>query len=133
MGLEPFARPGDELTRTQVAAVALAHQPPEPALHVAVDLNELAGGVAGAKVVAPTAQDRVELRDHLADIRSGAVAAGERPDPLAHPYHRLMRGPALKVVAADAALQQPARTCLASSRAASACAALRHSTTKSSA
>src|SRR2546428_10743775 len=109
MGLKPRACPLLALARPDVATVALSHQATEPTLDVAVDVDELDGGVPGAKVVAPAAQDRIELRDHIADVRSGAVAAGERPDPLAHLSHRILRGPALKVVAADAALQQAAR------------------------
>src|SRR2546428_13547838 len=107
MGLKPRACPRLPLARPDVATVALSHQATEPTLDVAVDVDELDGGVPGAKVVAPAAQDRIELRDHIADVRSGAGAAGERPDPPAHLFHRIPAGPAPEVVAAESARNSP--------------------------
>jgi hypothetical protein len=58
---EPLARPEPPLAGPQVAAVALDQQPFEPPGDVVVDLDELVGGVTGTEVVAPAAQDRIEL------------------------------------------------------------------------
>jgi hypothetical protein len=58
--------------------------PLKPPDHVAIDLLELVGGVAGAKVVAPAAQDRIQRRDHVADIDSEPIAAAAGRGCAAH-------------------------------------------------
>src|SRR5271167_2579316 len=109
MGLEPLARPEGRLTGAHVATMTLEHQAAQASEDIRVDLVETGGGIAGTKVVAPATQDWIETRDHLADVRADTASTGQRLDSLAHPLHRRLRGPALKVVAADAALQQLAR------------------------
>jgi hypothetical protein len=49
--LEPAWSPSLGLAGAQVAALALDQQALEPPRDVAVDLDELVGGIAGAKVV----------------------------------------------------------------------------------
>src|ERR1039458_1907290 len=109
MSLEPLARPGCRLAGPKVAPVPLDQQTAEAANDVVVDLDELLGGVAGPKVVAPAAQDRVQVRDDLADVLARSPAAGLGFDRASDARHRSLRGPALEVVAANAALQHPTR------------------------
>src|SRR5260370_40741279 len=68
--VEPLLGPLIGLSGTQVATPLPAHQVTEPSHHVPVDLAELYGGVPGSKVIAPAAQDRIQIRDHVADVRS---------------------------------------------------------------
>src|SRR6516165_6407413 len=108
--VEPLFCPRLGLARVQVPAPLLDHQGAQPPHHVVVGLAELVSGVPGAEVVAPAAQDGVEVRDHLADVPSGAVAAGAVPDLAPEPFHRPLRGPAVQVVADDPLLvPQPPR------------------------
>src|ERR1700758_3812057 len=65
VSLEPRACPLINLPGTQVTAPLLDEKTFEPPRDVAIDLDELLSGVAGAKVVAPTAQNRVEFCDEL--------------------------------------------------------------------
>jgi hypothetical protein len=53
-------------------------------------LLEFVGGVTGAKVVAPAAQDRVQLVDDDPNIDPNAVAFGAVFDLLPEPFHRLV-------------------------------------------
>src|SRR5262249_43351672 len=107
--MQPCARPEIGLSRAKVAALALDEQALEPPFDVAVDLSELLGGVPGPEVVAPSAQDRVQFRDHLADVLDPAATAtiGLDFDLGSNALHRAQRWPAVQVVATDAALQQP--------------------------
>ena len=89
--------------------MTLAHQAVEPPLDVPVDLDELDGGVPGTKVVAPTAQDRIDRGDHVANVHPSAASASQRFDPRSDAIHRPLRRPALEVVATNAAFQQPTR------------------------
>src|ERR1022692_4256340 len=66
--VEPVLGPRLGLSGSQVPAPLLDHQSAEPEHHVLVGLAELDGGVPGAEVVAPAAQDRIQVRDHIADI-----------------------------------------------------------------
>src|SRR6185503_2296057 len=75
--VEPLLGPLIGVPATEVAAPLLNHQAEQPPRDVFVDLAELVGGVAGAKVVAPAAQDRIQYRDHVADVDSDPVAPGE--------------------------------------------------------
>src|ERR1019366_3916762 len=88
--LEPLTRPLISLPSAQVAAPLLDHQAVEPPRHVPVGLDELNGGVPGAEVVAPAAQQRIEIRDHLADVLYAyAAAAGPVRDLVPEPFHGL--------------------------------------------
>jgi hypothetical protein len=66
VGLEPLTLPGQRLARSENAPVALEHERPHALHDVAVDLDELRGGVARAKIVALAAEDRVRVGDHPA-------------------------------------------------------------------
>jgi hypothetical protein len=57
------------------SVLATAQQVENAGYRYVLDLLELVGGVAGAKVVAPAAQDRRQRRDHVADIDSEPIAA----------------------------------------------------------
>src|ERR1700730_7989232 len=108
--MEPLACPAVGLSGAQVTTHALDHQAPEPPRGVAVDLVELAGSVPGTEVVPPATQDRVELQDYIPDVPdSGAVTAGLGLDLLTDALHRALAGPAVQVVAANAALQDTTR------------------------
>src|SRR5262245_33372078 len=92
-----------------MTAVAFDQQAAEAANYVVVDLDELGGGVAGTEVVAPATQDRVDIRDHITDIVTRPAASRLGPDLRPEALHRPLGRPALKVVAAHAAFQHPAR------------------------
>src|SRR6516164_203309 len=78
--VEPLCGPLIGLSSTQVAAPLFDHQAEQPPHHIPVDLGELIGGVAGAKVVTPPAQDWIQVRDHITDIQADAVTAGAVTD-----------------------------------------------------
>src|SRR5487761_435432 len=100
--VQPFLGPLVRLPGSQVPAAFLDQQAFEPPRGVPVDLTELDGGVPGAEVVTPAAQQRVQVRDHLADIlHPDAVTAGAVPDLLPDALHRPLRRPAVQVVAHD--------------------------------
>src|SRR4051812_5525192 len=108
--VEPALSPLVGLSGMQVAAPLLHKQAPQPAHHIAVDLTELRGGVPGAEVVSPTAQDRVQVLDQPFDWNACTVATGAVPDFPTKPLHRPLRGPPVQVVAHDAFLfPQPTR------------------------
>src|SRR6476659_9724560 len=108
--VKPLFSPLTGLPGTQVAAPLLDHQAEQPPHHIPVDLTEFDPGVAGAKVVAPPAQDRIEIRDHIANIGSDPVASGALPDLGSHSGHGRLAGPAVQVIAHDALLfPQPPR------------------------
>src|SRR5208283_1567939 len=109
--VEPLFCPRLSLSAPEVTAPLFDHQAAEPEYYVVVGLAEFIGGVPGAEVVAPAAQQRIQVRDHLTDVlHSDAVAAGAVPDLGPEPFHRLLRGPAVQVVAHDPLLfPQPPR------------------------
>src|ERR1700728_835646 len=109
--VQPFLCPLADLSGAQVPAAFLDQKTFQAPRDVPVDLAELGGGVPGAEVVAPAAQQRVDIRDHFADVfHPHAVAAGSGPDLVPEPLHRLLRGPAVQVVADDPLLlPQPPR------------------------
>src|SRR6266540_683149 len=109
VALKPFPGPGAGLAGRQVSALPLDEQAAEPVDDVSVQGIEHAGGVAGSKVGAPAPQDRVDRRDRLADVGVAVVPAGPGLDLLAQPLLGSLAGPALEVIAADAALQEPTR------------------------
>jgi hypothetical protein len=81
-----------------VPAIALDHQTAESADDVAIDLDELDGGVTGTKVVAPTPQDWIDRDGHIADIHPWTAASSQSFDPRSDAFHCSLRRPALKVV-----------------------------------
>src|SRR5579859_6708222 len=99
--VEPVFGPRTGLPGVQVPTPFPDHQGAEPPHDVAVSLDELHGGVPGAEVVPPAAQQRVQIRDHLADVRPHAIPTGTGTDFLPEPLHRPLRGPAVQVVADD--------------------------------
>src|ERR1700730_17734496 len=109
--VQPFLGPLVRLPGAQVPAALLDQQAFQPPCGVPVDLTELDGGVPGAEVVTPAAQQRVQDRDHVTDVLDPyAVAAGTIPDLLPDALHRPLRGPAVQVVADDPLLlPQPPR------------------------
>src|SRR4029077_19990707 len=108
--VEPLLGPLIGVPATEVAAPLLNHQAEQPPRDVFVDLSELVSGVAGAKVVAPAAQDRIQYRDQIADVSSDPVAPGEVADLDPYPGHSRLAGPAVQVITHDAALfPQPPR------------------------
>ena len=74
--VEPLSCPLIGLSRTQITAPLLKQKPFKPPHDVPIDLDELDSGVAGTKIIAPAAQDRIELRDHVTDVSSDPIAAG---------------------------------------------------------
>src|SRR5487761_655325 len=102
--VEPVFCPGVGLPGVQVPAPFLDHEAAEPVHDVVVGLAELDGSVPGAEVVPPAAQDRVQVRDHLADVLPRAVSAGAVPDLLPEPLHSPLGRPPVQVVAPDAPL-----------------------------
>src|SRR6266700_2855757 len=99
MLVKPFLSPRVGLSGPQVPAPLADHQPEEPPHYVAVGLAELVTSVPGAEVVAPAAQNGVQVRDHVADVRSRAVSASPDPDLVPEPVHRPLRRPPVQVVA----------------------------------
>ena len=66
--MKEVGRPVGRLTRPQVAAVALDEPTLQPPRDIVIDLLKLCRGIARAKVPAPAAQHRVELRDEVAQV-----------------------------------------------------------------
>src|SRR5262245_5213351 len=71
----------------------------EPPFHVAIDLAELERGVSRPKVVAPAAQDRVQVPDDFPDVLEPGPPAAVRqlPDPVTDALQSLLRRPPEKV------------------------------------
>src|SRR3954465_14998561 len=110
MPVKPLLGPLIGFSGTQVAPPLLDPQAEQTPHHVPIDLVELGGGIAGAKVVAPATQDRIQIRDHVADIASDPGASGALAHLGPHPGHGRLAGPAVQVVAHDAPLfPQPPR------------------------
>jgi hypothetical protein len=110
VGVKPRFGPLIGLTSTQIAAPLLDQKPAEPPYDVVIDLTELVGGVAGTKVVAPATQDRIDIRDHVADIGPDPIAPGAVTHLGPYPGHGPLRRPAMQVVAHEALLlPQPPR------------------------
>src|SRR5712692_7512774 len=100
VALEEVARPEPGLTGAQVPAFAPDEKGAEPGPDVSVDLVELASGVPGAEVVAPTAQQRVQVADDDPDVlHTVAIAAGQLLHALPDALHAARRGPALEEIA----------------------------------
>src|SRR5438045_1825607 len=101
---EGLSFPATHLPRPQVPPLALAHQVSEPPDDVPIDRRELRGRIPGPEVVAPAAQQRVELRDRLAQVPVTRRPWGQLLHALPHPLHALRRWPALEEVDALALL-----------------------------
>src|SRR6185437_15554128 len=91
--------PLTRLPGVEVTAPLLDLEPEQPRHNITVNLTELLGGVAGAEVVSPTAQDWVEILDHPLDAGSCPVDTGAVPNFLPKPLHRPLRRPPVQVVA----------------------------------
>src|SRR5207253_1546642 len=98
---QPATRlPGDYLdgTSTRWRRRACGHTRSDHRAHRPPNRSRVPSGHA---VATPAAQQRVEVRDHVADIPPCAVAAGLGMNLLPEPLHGLLRGPAVQVVADD--------------------------------
>ena len=86
--VKPLFGPLSGLSGTQVAAPLLDQKPLQPPRDVPVDLAELVGGVAGAKVVAPAAQDRIQMPRSRRGYRCrpGCGRCGHGPCPSTAPW-----------------------------------------------
>ncbi len=60
---EEFGRPPGGLPSLEVSAFALLEEAMQPSPNMGVQLVELLGGVPGAEVVAPAAQQGVQIPD----------------------------------------------------------------------
>src|SRR2546427_1363814 len=102
---EEVTCPSDRFTRTKVAPLAFYHEAKEASPHVLVHPVELLCGIPGAEVVAPPAQDRVQVADqHPHILHSVPVSSGELLHALPSPLHASRRGPPLEEVDAMALL-----------------------------
>src|SRR5215475_808011 len=99
---KPLLCPLIELSSTQVATPLLDQKPFEPPHHIPVDLVKLGGGVASTKGIAPTAQERIQVRDQITDIESDPTAAGAVANLGPQSGHGRLAGPAEQVVAHNA-------------------------------
>src|SRR5258708_10054166 len=107
--LEPVARPGLEMLRLQIPAVAPSQDPSKTVLDVVVDLSELLGGIPRAEVGAPASEHGVQVPDDHPDVlHPSPVGAGQISDLLADALHASGRWPPVQVVAAAAAPPQAA-------------------------
>jgi hypothetical protein len=97
-GVEEVTGPVGRLTGTKLTAVALHEHALQTPVHVVIDLPKLDGGVASAKVRAPSAEHRIEMRNGVAHIPVTRGARRERLHPLAYPTHRALSRPPLQVV-----------------------------------
>src|SRR5262249_12169901 len=96
---EEIVRPSSSLARALVATLPLHEEALEPPSHVAVDLLELVRRVAGAEVVAPAAQHRVQAADqHPHVLHPVPAPSGQLLHALPHPLHAAQRGPSLEEV-----------------------------------
>src|SRR5215831_14215244 len=66
---EVLPRPGRCDACIKAATRALDAQAAQPLVHVRVDLVEALRGIPGAEVRSPSSEDRVELGDHLTEVR----------------------------------------------------------------
>src|SRR4051812_25258110 len=96
--VEEVARPLRRLARRQLTPRALDAQAAEPLVDVRVDLLEVASGVPGAEVSPPSTEDRVEVCDHLAEIRVASPSWRHAPHLFSHPLHRAPTRPAMQEV-----------------------------------
>src|SRR5436190_1981795 len=97
-GFEVLARPANHLSRLEVATFAFDQETAQTIDHVRVEVVELLVGVPGAEVLAPTPDDRIEIGDHLADVRVASPPRGLLPHALPNALHRALRRPAMKEV-----------------------------------
>src|SRR2546425_1097873 len=104
-GFEVLACPTFDLARSQVPPLACPHEAAEPVHDVAIHPVELACGIAGAEVVAPAAQDRVQVTDDYSHVLHAIpVASSALLHALLHTLHAALRRPALEEVDATALL-----------------------------
>src|SRR5262245_5245381 len=76
-------------------AATLLEEADEPPFHVAIYLAELVRGVSRPKVVAPAAQDRIQVPDDLPDVLEPGPpdAVRQLPNPVTDALHSLLRRP----------------------------------------
>src|SRR5688572_10187668 len=91
-GTSPPLRP----TSGQTGPRALQEQAAESSFDVLVDSGEVVRGVARAKVLGPTAEHRIEIRNHHAEIRVTPRPGRQVSHTRAHPRHCALRRPALE-------------------------------------
>src|SRR5262245_53760355 len=97
--LEEGARPTRKVAVAKGPPAALHEEAVEAVFDVAVESVESLGGVAGAEVVRPAAQDRVEVTDEHAHILDPVpVATGQLLHALPDPLHAALRRPSLEEV-----------------------------------
>src|SRR6266508_3476781 len=101
--MEERTCPPSGFARAELPPLALHHEAVEPLPHVRVQSVELVRGVPGAEVVAPAAQDRVQVADqHPHILHPVAITSGHLLHALPCPLHAARRGPALEEVDAMA-------------------------------
>src|SRR6185312_839404 len=96
--LEVLASPSRCLARLQVATLTRAAQGSQPSDHEAIHADELAIGIARAKVVTPAPQYGVQIRNHRADVRMAPGPRGNIFHSLPDPHHGPPIRPAMQEV-----------------------------------
>jgi len=96
--VEEITRPAVGLTRAELTAVTLDKQAHESPGHVVIDVPKLDDSIPGAKVRAPAAEHRGQLREGLAQVPMTHGAGRERLHALLYPVHGALRRPSLQVV-----------------------------------
>src|SRR5258706_16082093 len=86
-GFEEGTPPRRRLRCHQTGPRTLQEQPAEALFDILVDVREVVRRVAGAKVLRPTAEHRVHIRNDDAEVRVTPRPAGQGSDPRPYPRH----------------------------------------------
>src|SRR2546422_1429288 len=102
-GFEEGTVPSVGASGAEPRACSLEQQASQPFLDVRIDLAECHRRVARAKVVAPAAEDAIQIRDNTAEVLMAPTARGQFPHTSPHPHHRTLRWTPVQVE--DAAMR----------------------------
>src|SRR4029077_11257406 len=102
--MEVVARPSFDLAGPQVSTFAFNTQGSKTLPDVAVDVEELVRRIARAEVVPPSAQHRIDMGDHLANVIMTPCSWSQLLHALPDSLHAALRWPSLEEVHAPALL-----------------------------
>src|SRR5258705_8610796 len=102
--MEVVACPSFDLAWPQVPTFAFDTQRTKTLPDVSVDIEELVRRIAGAEVVPPSAQHRIDMSDHLANVIMTPCSWSQLLHALPDSLHAALRWPSLEKVHASALL-----------------------------
>ena len=97
-GFEEGTVPSGSTTGPKARPRPLDEQGVETIFDESIHLDKFHRGIARAKVLAPAAQHRIDIRNDATNIRMAPRAGGQLAHTQAHPRHRARRRPALEIV-----------------------------------